>query len=240
MTHAVPLDEIGPRGFVPRRLQRLGFALHAAGDNGRAEAEAFVRRRFADRHHARVEHFLPELLGLRAWQGLCGVVGLCPAQGHRLYAEQYLAQPVECAIAARLGQPVARHDVVEIGNLASGRRGASLLLFLVLGELLVRAGPRFAIFTATRRVEGLLDRLGFAPTVLCDADPARLPDAGAVWGRYYDEAPRVLCGEIAPAVQRARRSRAYRIAATALSPQAQRLAGEYRRRHPQPSHGAAA
>jgi hypothetical protein len=220
-----------PERLAPRRLRPLGFALHPQGGDGRAAAEQFVRERFASRHGARVEHFLPELLGVHGVRGLCAVVGLCPARSQRLFAEAYLDLPVEQAVSERIGQRVARADVVEIGNLASGWPGASLLLFLFLGEVLLRTGPRYAVFTASPRVEQLLARMHYEPTVLSPAAPARLPDGGASWGRYYDDAPRVLCGEIAPAVRRARESRGYRIAARALAAQVERVSAEYRARH---------
>ena len=92
-------------------------------------------------------------------------------------------------------------------------------------------GARFAVFTATREVERLLARLGYTPIELVRADPARLADGGASWGRYYAQAPRVLYGEIRPAVALARRSRAYRAVARLLASQIDRVCDEYRTRH---------
>lgn len=240
MTYATPLQGIAPRRAAPPRLRPLRFGLHAVGGTGRAEAEAFVRTRFADRHDARIDHFLPELLSLRALRDLCGVVGLCPARDHRLFVETYLDAPVEQAVSAHIGQRVTRDEVIEIGNLASSWPGASALLFVFLGEVLIEVGPRFAVFTATRHVEQLLRRRGYVATALTAADPARLPDGGALWGRYYASAPRVLCGEIAPAVRQARRSRSYRAAAAALATQVERVCGDYRARHPAAQHGVTA
>lgn len=208
---------VAPLGL--RQLRVLQFAQHVAGDPARAAVEHFVRARFAASHGAQVDHFLPHLISLGHGRRYCAAVGLAAATQGPLFAERYLAAPIEQLIATTRGGPVGRGDVLEIGNLVSSWKGGSLLLFVFLSELIVRLGYRYVLFTATREVERLLDKLGYAPVVLAQADPARLPDGGARWGRYYERGPRVMFGEVPPAVAAARRDRRYRAVARAIATQ---------------------
>lgn len=206
-----------------RRLPGLRFLHHRPDGEQRAAVEQYIRSRFAGRHGACVTHFLPDLLTLGSQGQYCAAVGLARAAEAALFAEVYLDVPIEAAIAARIGEPARRCDILEIGNLVSTWRGGSLLLFVFLSEVIDRLGFRWVVFTATREVEALLARLGYAPIGLADADPARLPDGGAAWGGYYRHAPRVVFGEVRPAVAAARRGLPYRLAARLIAPQVERV-----------------
>ena len=86
----------------------------------RTSFEFFIAARFHRAYGARVAHFSPHLLGVRdalaRWQASSGYT---PADGHPLFLEQYLDQPIEDSLAGRVGRPVAREAVVEVGNLAA-------------------------------------------------------------------------------------------------------------------------
>ena len=231
---AHPLRDAAPfdaRGAL-HQLPGLRFELHPSDADQRCVVEEYIRSRFAGRHDARVTHFLPELVTLGTPQHHCGAVGLAPAASGPLFAEIYLDASIEQCIAARTGEAVSRHDVLEIGNLVSTWRGSSLLLFVFLSELIDRLGYRWVAFTATREVESLLARLGYSPVALADADPGRLPDAGAAWGRYYRDRPRVVFGEVPPAVAAARRRVLYRMVARLISSQVDAIVAQFRSRHP--------
>ena len=87
--------------------------------------------------------------------------------------------------------------MVEIGNLAaSSRRGGQLLIALLI-DTLCADGFRWLVFTATRRVRALVQELGFPLRVLAGADPRRLGEARADWGRYYDAEPLLMAGDLA-------------------------------------------
>jgi hypothetical protein len=212
------------------RAQRPGFELARHGDAARESIEGFIRDRFAAAHDARVRHFLPALISLGFARHPVAAVGIAFADETTLFAETYLDAPIEALIARVRDEPVARAEVVEIGNLVSTWSGGGLLLFVFLAELLDRLGPRWAIFTATLEVQRLLAHLGFAPTVLGEADPARLSDGGSSWGRYYERGPRVMFGEIPPAVAAARRTVRYRMLARLVAGQVARVEGEWRSR----------
>ncbi|MCI1710882.1 MAG: thermostable hemolysin [Chiayiivirga sp.] len=221
---------IGSPRAALRQVQLLDFGLHQRGDNSRSAVEDYIRNRFAAVHGARITHFLPHLVSVGHGDTHCAAVGLAMAARSRLFAETYLDAPVERMIERQLGEPVARADILEIGNLVSTWKGSSLLLFVFLSELIAHLGQRFVLFTATPEVERLLARLGYAPQVLAEADPAQLPDGGVQWGRYYERRPRVMFGEVAPAVAAARRDLLYRGVAHSIASQVDRMTQQLSRR----------
>lgn len=220
---------LGEHGLIDR-LRLLQFDLHAQGGATRADVEDYIRVRFAGHHDAAISHFLPQLVSLGRDGRPCAAVGMADAARGRLFAETYLAAPIETLVSHACGEAVGRGDILEIGNLVSSWKGSSLLLFVFLSELIDRLGYRFVAFTATREVDRLLAKLGYAPVVLSDADPACLPDAGASWGRYYSHRPRVMFGEVRPAVRAARRGVLYRAVARTIAPHVERILGQWPQR----------
>jgi hypothetical protein len=164
----------------------------------RADVERYVASIYAAHHGARLAEFMPWLLAFRDRTGqLRAAVGIRPARGSRLFVEQYLDATAEQVVAGALGRPVDRDSLVEVGSLAAGRPGDARRLILCLTRGLHAAGQRWVLFTATRQLRNAFTRLGLAPVALGPADPARLAPSATDWGRYYDTAPEVLCGDIA-------------------------------------------
>jgi hypothetical protein len=136
----------------------------------RTPCEQFIGARFEQAHGARIAHFSPYLLGVRdALDRWRAAAGYTPADGRRLFLEQYLDAPVEHLLA--------RH--------------------------LHRLGYEWVVFTATRELRNAFARMGLTPLELAPADPARLPDRGARWGRYYANDPIVVAGRIGHALRMA-------------------------------------
>ena len=164
----------------------------------RAAFEQFISARFDRSHGARVTHFLPHLLGVRdalsRWKAASGYGA---ATDGPLYLEQYLDQPVEQALSAALGRPVPRVRIVEAGNLAAASPGMARALIPLVARHLHRLGYRWVVFTATRELRNSFRKLGLEPLQLARAEPARLRDGGASWGRYYQHDPLVMAGKIA-------------------------------------------
>lgn len=200
-----------PQIKIPR------FGLQTPGSAERAAVEAYIHDRFAGVHHAEVTHFLPNLISLRCGGEYSAAVGLAPAGNGKVFAEQYLAAPVEQVISEKLGLQVARDQIIEIGNLVSTWKGSSLLLFIVIGEVMQRLGYHYVMFTGTREVKALLARLHYSPIVLADANPSLLPDGGASWGSYYTNNPQVMFGDNRPAMEAARKNPMYRATVAAIS-----------------------
>lgn len=208
------------------------FDLQTAHSPERAKVENYIRARFEDVHHAHVHHFLPNIISLRCGGDYSAAVGLSPASENTLFAEHYLDEPVEHAIAKKLGAHIDRRHIVEIGNLVSTWKGSSLILFIVIGELMERLGYHWVMFTATREVKALLARLHYSPTVLAKADPSLLPDGGASWGSYYHNQPEVMFGDIRPAIFAARKNPMYRATVAAIHRQIEHLCTEFRAKNP--------
>lgn len=178
------------------------FELLAAGDPLRAEAEGYAAERYQASYDAELQHFLPLLLTMRCLGALSGVAGMGPAQAEPMFLERYLDTPIEQVLAARSDSPVARADLVEIGNLAADQRGASHLLFVLFSAVLHRAGYRWLTFTATRALRNNLHKLGFPLLTLGAAGLDQIAaEERASWGSYYDTDPLVVAGSLDEAVR---------------------------------------
>lgn len=165
----------------------------------RGHAERFIRARFAESYAAQVEQFMPRLFTLRdALGNTVGAFGLRDADSAPLFLERYLDTPVEDAVAAALAAPVARAQIVEVGQFAGLGAGAFRAMIVQLTAWLHRHGFRWVVFTGTASLRNAFGRLGLAPTDIVAADPTRLSEEERLqWGRYYEHAPHVLCGDIA-------------------------------------------
>ena len=176
------------------------LSLHSPLALHRTQIEQFIHARYAETYDADIAHFLPLLMASWREGEVTGVLGLRPGQAGRFFVENYLEQPMEAVLGQRLGETVPRASLIETGNLA-GTRGSSQLLFIVLTQVLCRAGFRWVTFTATAQVSALLHRLGFAPQALCEADPRRLGEQAGAWGSYYANRPWVVAGDVVQAYQ---------------------------------------
>ena len=186
-----------PRSGSAMAARIARYSLSACGPQGagRGELESFIRTVFARRYGASVQSFLPDLIDLRDRAGhLCGVVGYRAAAQDRLFLEQYLDSPVELEIARACGGPVDRATIAEVGNLAASSCRAARVLVARLPRRLLVTGHQWIVFTGTRVVRELLGSLDAPIIDLGRADPARLADGAANWGRYYDTDPRVFAG----------------------------------------------
>lgn len=166
-------------------------------DDDRLAAEAFIAMVYREQFDARLREFLPWLLVFHdREQRLRAAVGLRPAKGTALFVEQYLDRPAEQAVAAALGRCIDRDAMIEVGGLAASRPGDARRLILCLTRGLHRAGLRWVLFAATRRLRNAFDRLGLETIVLAPADPSRLQPGTTDWGRYYATSPALVCGDL--------------------------------------------
>ena len=150
----------------------------------------FIRRRFLQAYGAEPALRLPALLALTTAQGsLLAAVGVRNAGRERLFLEDYLSVPVEAVMPV---SGIERYKIAEIAHLAGVEAGVSRYLFASLSVWLASAGYEWVVCTGTDHLSNSFKRLGIATQVLGDADPARLPDEGAGWGRYYDHHPEVM------------------------------------------------
>lgn len=175
--------------------QRHEVCLHLADDPRREALERFVGDVFSARHGARICSFMPTLLALRNDVGaICSVAGFRCAADQALFLERYLDQPIEHALAASVGAPVPRSQIVEVGNLAGANCRSAMRLVLDLPRILLDRGHRWIVFTATDTVRELLASY-HAPLIdIAAATADRAQNSGDDWGQYYQRHPRVMAG----------------------------------------------
>jgi hypothetical protein len=178
-------------------LQHVG-AVHPA----RPELQGFIRSVFNQAHGAQVSAFYPNLLGFRVADRPRAVVGYRDGRATTLFSEQYLDRPAHELASSRLGLPVRRAEMVEVGNLAIADPGQARWVISASTAFLAAAGYRWVLFTANQPLANAFSRLGLTPLALADASPDRLPDRGAAWGTYYDGEPKVYLGDIQAGCQK--------------------------------------
>lgn len=128
--------------------------------------------------------------------------GLTPAEGGPLFLEKYLDVPVEELIVADGQAVTGRHEIVQLGSVASVRATAGAELFKALTVVLWGVGCRYAVMTSTQRSLALQKRLGIVFNPIGEADPARLgPEELENWGTFYDQRPLVVYAVIAEQTQ---------------------------------------
>lgn len=177
----------------------------------RSELEDFITVRFAERYGARIQHFMPCLLGLEDAGGqLQAAVGIRGADAGGLFLERYLARPIEQEITSSNGRYLLRREIVEVGNLAAVGAGHARWLIVALTDVLVALGFRWVTFTGTSTLVNSFQRLGLSPFSLGLADPACMGDELGDWGSYYATAPQVMVGDVYTGHQRLQAMGVYR------------------------------
>jgi hypothetical protein len=190
--------------FLPDRVAALqerstaDIMLCSRNSAERRPLEAFIQDGFQRKHGATVNSFMPVLIGLRDAAGaIVGAAGYRPAAQEPLYLEQYLGASIEDLIAQRHpNQGATRAQVAEIGNFACRDCSTALTMVSILAEFLLDQRHRWAVFTATRTVRGIMRHLGISLTEMGRADKSRVAVAGDEWGSYYANDPRVMLGYV--------------------------------------------
>ncbi|MBP6708192.1 MAG: thermostable hemolysin [Candidatus Accumulibacter sp.] len=190
------------RNVFDSRFEAVTTTHTVVGSPRREETESFIRTIFARHHGADVTSFAPNLLLLEQRERIVAATGWRAAQAAALFLECYLEQPIEQAMADLAHQRVRREEIVEVGNLAAEKPGGTVQVVLALAAHLDRLGYKWVVFTATRELIGIFNRLGLPLLALATADPGRLGEAAATWGRYYDTQPIVVAGRIRMALER--------------------------------------
>ncbi|WP_232247285.1 thermostable hemolysin [Kitasatospora azatica] len=159
------------------------------------DAGELVRRTYAEAYGARISpdpdaFFLAAATRADGTRAIAGCAGCTYASATPFFSERYLDQPIESAIAQRLGTPVDRDRVIEIGPLA-GHGGAGRELIRLTPIIAWSMGMEYLLCTVTGALRSSLERVGITFTPLGPADPDRIdPGQRAAWGSYYDQQPR--------------------------------------------------
>lgn len=168
----------------------------------RESIQRFIANIFRARFGADLCHFSDLLIGSKddsgQWNAAVGLTSLAKGQA---FLEQYLDHPVEHEIALRqlnrrhIGE-VRRSDIVEFGNLAATRPGASRALIMHLAPFLRARQVRWIVFTGTQSLFNSFAKFNYKPNVIAPADPAKLNGAETLWGTYYRHSPKVMYGDV--------------------------------------------
>ena len=155
-----------------------------------------ITRRYQQAFDARLCSFMPAFMALMMDNEIKSLCGFRMAHNEPLFLEQYLDEQADVLLSHTFNTHIQRTQLIEFGQLASFTNGISPLHFLLMTETLVELGFEWCIFTATDPLHALMRRLGLRPLVIAEADPSRIPQAGTIWGTYYQHQPRILAGNL--------------------------------------------
>ncbi|MDX8403554.1 MAG: thermostable hemolysin [Mariprofundaceae bacterium] len=164
----------------------------------RGETEQFIHDRFNFEYDADIRHYMPHLVRISTREGeIVAAVGYRDAACHNLFIEHYLDNPIEVVINQHLHTPIARQEIVEVGNLADAHPGGARAAITALTAYLYGAGFRWVVFTGVTKLRNAFSRLGIDTIHIGDADPSRLDtEEQESWGRYYLAGPHIMAGDI--------------------------------------------
>ncbi len=162
----------------------------------RQRVEDFIKAIYKQSYNADISVDYPVLMSVRNEDNdILAAVGFRYADKARLFLENYTSAPIDTILEC------PRHEIVEIGNLASAGQGASAFLFAALASYLDNKNIRYAAITGTDFLHRYFERAGLKPRKICDADIAAVQEDGQSWGSYYDTKPRVLIGSVEAGVK---------------------------------------
>lgn len=133
------------------------------------DISALIHENYARVYQASLTRCMPWLLGLyNASNELTGACGVQPASQGKLYLEKYLDTPVETMLSQRLGMPVSRDTIVEIGNFAA-RDGASVrIMYAGLCLLMTHYHFSWVVFIRRSLYADMTFRVKPKPLVFCN------------------------------------------------------------------------
>lgn len=189
------------RGMI-RHLVQHAPSLHFSHDGANLDTvRQFIAHRYHKAFDACINVTFPELVWIsNRHQQVVAAVGIRPANSESLFLEQYTGAPVETLL------DTDRDRIVEIGNLVSSNRSATIALFCCVALILERRGIAFATATGTHFLEHRLTSLGMSVTRLCAACDRQLKNGDDKWGQYYDTNPHVLAGSVNSCAKHLRQS----------------------------------
>lgn len=160
----------------------------------RAKTEDFIQAVYSREYAARIEAFPSRLLVMLDSKGEIACAAGIRSSEDGFFSECYLDSAIEDALAASACKPVSRDAVLEVSMLVTRAPSAAVAFISQIVEFGEISGFDWAFFTLTRRLKGLLDRIGLDLKLLGSADKTRVQNAES-WGRYYEAHPRVYAVE---------------------------------------------
>ena len=155
----------------------------------------FIRSRYHAVHNATAPVTYASFLACMRSSQQGAALGFRSAGEGPLFLEKYLDQPVERALGLAVGTSVERARIVEIGSLAANSGLALVSLWLETAREL-RDHAEFGVAVLTAPLRAMFVRLRIPLHVLAPADPQRIGPSSGLWGRYYENDPRVCAGSL--------------------------------------------
>jgi len=180
------------------RANDVELRVHSRRATTRVTAQSFIQSIYRSRYGAEIRHWAPSLVSLGKGSSVTAAAGYRRAS-RPLFLERYLHDSVDALIAQRAGVRVSRSAIFEVGHFAAVP-GAGRALMIALGRHLSECGCTWVVCTATRELRVLFARMGVRTVELGPALASTLGAEAATWGTYYDHAPVVLAGALAPGV----------------------------------------
>ncbi len=177
-------------------VEPAAFSVHFSTRQSadRAALEQFIQDIFWQTYQAHITQFMPHLMSLRDAQGqLVAACGLRNATDEPLFLEQYLDTSIEARLSARMGYPICRSEIVEVGNFAVAEAGAARCLVNEIIQQLYLTSKQWAVFTIVPLISNAFVKMGIQAELLGAAKKERIPLAEqANWGRYYEQKPQIM------------------------------------------------
>ncbi len=156
---------------------------------------SLIHDRYAAVHGAIPASDYPTYLTIGAPDVPQATLGYRLAGAGTLFLETYLDRPIEALLTERFGRPVPRTRIVELGDHASQRPGATMTLWREAAAALTGQAD-VAVAVLTRPLRSMFARLGLDLIELAPARIEALGEGGSAWGRYYQTDPVVCAGDI--------------------------------------------
>lgn len=175
-------------------------AIHLASQQSakRKTIENHIAKGFNQAYQADITEFMPLLVALGR-DKIEAALGLRTGN-QKLFVETYFEHSLEQALA-ETGIHCPRHRLAEIGNLYSRSSRYTMPLLLLTAMGLFQQHISVLVFTATTRLQRMMEHGGLTLHYLTEADESRLGEPKQNWGTYYQTAPKVVAAKVADIIQ---------------------------------------
>lgn len=182
--------------FAERKIAAISF--YDGKNSDSYEVKALISDVFYKTYKAEITVSFPNLLAVIGIdKTIYAAVGFRAASEGDLFLEQYLDDKVEKVISKIVGKEVLRDEIVEIGSLASQKKGMVQFLYIAIAAYLHSKKYKYVVATGTEFLQKYFKKAGLKPMILCDAKQAALKNQNINWGNYYDSNPRVMLLNVA-------------------------------------------
>lgn len=175
-------------------------AIHVATKQGakRKTIENHIAKGFNQAYQAEITEFMPLLVGLGR-DKIEAALGVRTGRDS-MFVETYFDTSLKQALAEK-GFHCPRHRLAEIGNLYSGSSRYTMPLLLLTAMALFQQHISVLVFTATTKLQRMMEHGGLTLHYLTEANEAKLGEPKQNWGSYYETAPQVVAAKVADIIQ---------------------------------------